>query len=130
MEYREFQNHNIHAMPLTQRPRERLVQLGPKALSDQELLAIVINSGIKGKNVNVLAAELLEKLERTKCIPAVRELSSLSGLGLSKACTVIAMLEIGRRYWDVSGVKIRNPEDIFNLVRHYANRKQERFLCI
>jgi DNA repair protein RadC len=49
---------------------------------------------------------------------------------MSKACTVIAMLELGRRYWDTSGKKINTPQDIFALVRHYANRKQERFLSV
>jgi DNA repair protein RadC len=130
IEYREFKNLDFHSLPPSQRPRERLVQWGAKALSDQELLAIILNSGIKGKNVGVLAAELLERLEQIKTIPTVRELSNLSGLGVSKSCAVIAMLELGRRYWDVSGHKIKTPQDIFILVRHYANRKQERFLSV
>ena len=129
-EYREFRNDDLHSLPLSKRPRERLVEYGHKALSDQELLAIILNSGIKGKNVSTLAAELLEKLEQIKVIPTVKELKDIGGLGMSKACTVIAMMELGRRYWDVTGTKIRSPRDIFNIVRHYANRKQERFLCV
>ena len=128
--YRKHQKQSLRSLPPSQRPRERLVEWGPKTLSDQELLAIVISFGIKGKNVNILASELLEKLEETKTIPTVRELCSLSGLGLAKACTVIAMLELGRRYWDFSGVKVKAPQDIFQLVRHYADRKQERFLSV
>ena len=130
IEYRELQKNNLHNLPLSQRPRERLIKWGPKALSDQELLAIVLKFGIKGKNVNILAAELLEKMEETRTIPTVKELCNLSGLGISKACSVIAMLELGRRHWDITGHKIKAPQDIFLLVRHYASRKQEQFLSV
>jgi DNA repair protein RadC len=111
-------------------PRERLLASGPEALSDHELLAILLNTGIRGKNVAVLAKELLERLDRDKDIPPVKELSRLSGLGETKACAVVAMLEYGRRRWGASGVRIKHPQDIFTLVRHYADRKQERFLCL
>jgi DNA repair protein RadC len=39
------------------------------------------------------------------------------------------MLEFGRRKW-AGGVRIKHPQDIFNLIRHYADRRQERFLCM
>jgi DNA repair protein RadC len=50
-------------------------------------------------------------------------------MGLSKACTVVAMLEFGRRRW-ASGQRVRNPEDIYKIIRHHADRRQERFLCL
>jgi DNA repair protein RadC len=103
--------------------------LGPESLSDQELLAILLNTGIKGKNVSVLAAELLDRLDRDKEIPPVKELVRLTGLGESKASAIAAMLEFGRRKWGMTGKRIRTPEDIFHVVRHYADRRQERFIC-
>ena len=112
-----------------ERPRERLIRSGPRSLSDQDLLSIVLVSGIQGKNVSLLARELLSKLDTEKEIPSVSELCLLSGLGESKACTVEAMLEFGRRKW-ASGQRIRQPADIFNLIRHYADRRQEKFLCL
>ncbi|MDR0554534.1 MAG: DNA repair protein RadC [Treponema sp.] len=118
------------SLPLAERPRERLQDLGPGALSDQELLAIALNSGVRGKTVGVLAAELLDALERRKDIPSVKELAGLSGLGLSKAGAVIAMLEFGRRRWGIAGTRIKHPSDIYNMVRHFADRRQERFLCL
>jgi DNA repair protein RadC len=130
MEYLDFTNTDMKTLPKSERPRERLVQWGPKVLSDQELLAIILNSGIKGKNVNVLAAELLDMLEEKKNNPTLEDLGSLDGLGLSKACLIMAMLELGRRTWDLAKVKIRTPQDIFDVVRHYANRRQERFISI
>jgi DNA repair protein RadC len=112
------------------RPRERLLASGVRALSDHELLAILLNTGIRGKNVVVLAKELLERLDRDKDIPPVKELARLSGLGETKACAVVAMLEYGRRRWGASGIRIKHPQDIFTLVRHNADRKQEKFLCL
>ena len=117
------------ALPKEERPRERLVRCGPQSLSDEELLSIILVSGFHGKNVTLLARELLESLDREKSIPSVEELRKLSGMGESKACTVAAMLEFGRRKW-AGGQKIRHPGDIFTLIRHYADRRQEKFLCV
>jgi DNA repair protein RadC len=77
-----------------------------------------------------LAAELLELLDREKDVPSVRDLRSLSGMGAGKACAIAAMLEFGRRRWGVAGTRIRQPQDIYDLLRHHADRKQERFLCL
>ena len=131
-EVREGQN-NCYSGPLSlpreKRPRERLIRTGPEALSDQDLLAIILVSGVKGKNVTLLARELLEKLDREKRIPTVNELRRLSGMGESKACTIASMLEFGRRKW-ASGQRIRSPLDIFNIIKHHADRRQERFICL
>jgi DNA repair protein RadC len=112
------------------RPRERLLRGGVSSLSDHELLAVLLNTGIKGKNVAALAAELLELLDREKGIPSVRDLRTLAGMGAGKACAVAAMLEFGRRRWGAAGTKVRRPQDIHGLLKHHADRKQERFLCL
>jgi DNA repair protein RadC len=112
------------------RPRERLIGKGPDALSDTELLAVLLNTGIKGKNVSQLAADLLRLLDRNREIPRIQELLQLSGMGESKACAVAAMLEFGRRRWGAFGSAVTNPGEIFSLVRHYADRKQERFISL
>ena len=117
------------SLPKDKRPRERLIRSGPRSLSDQELLAIVLVSGVRGKNVTLLARELLERLDREKDIPPIDELRRLTGMGESKACAVAAMLEFGRRKW-ASGQRIRQPEDIYKAIRHHADRRQERFLCL
>ena len=113
-----------------QRPRERMIRRGPTALSDAELLAVLLNTGIKGKNVSELAGDLLGLLDRSKDIPPVQEISKLSGMGLTKACAVAAMLEFGRRRWGEVGSVVKYPDEIFALVRHYADRKQERFISL
>ena len=117
------------ALPKENRPRERLIRCGPQSLSDEDLLSIILVSGVRGKNVTLLARELLERLDREKDIAPVKELCRLSGLGTAKACTITAMLEFGRRKW-AGGQRIRHPGDIYNIIRHHADRRQERFLCL
>jgi len=117
-------------VPLEQRPREKLLARGPVSLSDGELLAVLLNTGIRGKNVKKLAADLLKFLDRNKDIPSIDEIISMQGLGKSKACAILAMLEFGRRRYGSMSVRIKQPIDIYTLVRHYADRKQERFISI
>jgi DNA repair protein RadC len=117
------------SLPKEDRPRERLLREGSMALSDRELLCVLFNTGIKGKNVNALAGEVLEKLDRIKGTPSMKDLANISGLGESRACAVAAMLELGRRRYG-RDVRIRSPQDVYNLVRHYSDRRQEHFFCI
>ncbi|MCL2067567.1 MAG: DNA repair protein RadC [Treponema sp.] len=120
----------ITDLPAEDRPREKLMKTGPAALSDIELLAILLNTGIRGKNVKALAGELLWFLDQNKDIPDFRDISNLAGLGEAKACAVAAMLEFGRRRYGSFSARIKQPSDIFTLVRHYADRKQERFISL
>jgi len=120
----------LRDLPLALRPRERLISKGPEALSDAELLAVLLNTGIKGKGVAKLAGELLSLLDISKDNPSVEKLSKLSGMGTAKACAIAAMLEFGRRRWGAFGSAIRQPSEIHALIRHNADRKQERFISL
>ncbi|MCL2478502.1 MAG: DNA repair protein RadC [Treponema sp.] len=128
--YRDPVVGDIFALPISERPRERLIEKGPRALPDQELMAIVLNHGIKGKGAGIMAAELLARIDGSRNFPTVRELLRINGFGVSRACMIVAMYELGRRYWDFSGVKIRCPADLYNVVSHYASRKYELFLSV
>ncbi|MDR0685582.1 MAG: DNA repair protein RadC [Spirochaetaceae bacterium] len=117
-------------LPENLRPRSRLLREGPAALSDRELLSILLNTGVKGKNVSLLADELRERLDANKNIPSVEDLSEMIGIGETKACSIVAMLEFGRRRWGCRTVRIKNASDIFPLIRHYADCRQERFISV
>lgn len=88
----------IRDMPADNRPRERLLARGPEALSDAELLAIVLGSGTAGKNAIHLAHELLAggigSLQRTELTTLCRA----RGIGPAKAARIIAMLEMSKRF--------------------------------
>jgi len=117
-------------VPLEQRPREKLLARGPASISDKELLAVFLTTGVKGNNVRKVAGKLLGLLDRNKDIPSVKEISALAGIGQAKACSVAAMLEFGRRRYGSFSARIKQPGDIFTLVRHFADRKQEKFICL
>jgi len=112
------------------RPREKLLTRGAASLSDKELLAVLLNTGIHGRNVNELSGDIMTLLDSSKEIPSVKDISNLPGMGPSKTCAVAAMLEFGRRRYGSFSAIIKKPIDIFSLVRHYADRKQERFISL
>ncbi|MDR1955789.1 MAG: DNA repair protein RadC [Treponema sp.] len=113
-----------------ERPREKLINAGPAAMSDMELLTILLNGGIRDDPENTRAQTLLERLDQEKGIPLVKELSLVTGVGKIKACSIVAMLEFGRRRWGATGTRIKHPQDIYTLIRHHADRRQERFICL
>jgi DNA repair protein RadC len=89
----------IHDMPSGERPRERLIHYGPAALSNAELLAILLRVGIKGENVVNLSTRLL--VENDGLLGLLKAdfqtLMSTKGMGEAKTCQVKAALELGRR---------------------------------
>lgn len=82
------------------RPREKLVTKGPAALSNSELIAILINNGSKDKSAVDLAKEVL-KLGHDNLVElgklSIKELQQVKGIGIAKAITITAALELGRR---------------------------------
>jgi DNA repair protein RadC len=109
--------------------RERLASEGPSSLADGELLAALLGTGTRGKGVRVLADEVLELLDSSRGVPEAAVLRRIGGMGAAKACAVAAALELGRRLYGAREVRIASPRDVFPLVSHWADRKQERFVC-
>ena len=117
-------------MPVFNRPREKLKEKGPKALSDKELLAILLGSGTQTQDVLTLAGRILKVLDDTSANPTLEQLQSIDGIGPAKATTILAALEFARRRIRPEGFKIGLPPDVLPLIQHMADRKQEHFLCI
>ena len=67
-------------------PREKLLQQGASYLNKEELLAIILGRGIRGKDVLELALEVSHFLEKSVRLPTVEEISKIKGLGFAKAC--------------------------------------------
>jgi DNA repair protein RadC len=89
----------MRQMPADSRPRERLYRLGPAALSDVELLALVIGSGRLGASALQVAAEVLAEFGSLTRLGEAKpeELERLASIGRTKAAALIATAEIGRR---------------------------------
>jgi DNA repair protein RadC len=89
----------IRDLPAGERPRERMEQYGPDALSTAELLAIILRVGSRGESAVRLAERLLSEFGGLPGIARARvqQLSALSGIGLAKAAQVKAAFELGKR---------------------------------
>lgn len=110
--------------------RERLALAGPGAVSDVELLMAVIGSGGKGRGVRSIARETLALVDGSASPPEPERLSALDGVGKALACRIAAALELGRRLYGHRERRVSGPRDVWPLVAHWADRKQERFISV
>ncbi len=121
---------NIKDIPLFNRPREKLIAQGAEVLSDTELLAILLGSGVKGKNVFQIAHSIVRRIDRHREKLNVKNLETIEGVGVAKACLIVAAFEFARRRLFRDSVTVQRPKDILPLVSHIADKKQENFVCI
>ena len=111
----------IRDLPQGDRPRERLRLLGPGPLSNAELIAILLRTGVAGESVLELSNHLLARFDGIGGIARASygELCSINGISAAKACQVLAALELGRRTVSLSPEDrsvIRTPQDVANLL--------------
>lgn len=116
-------------IPETDRPREKLLRKGAQALSDQELLAVLLGKGTPGMDVMTLAGKLARLIDEKGLTVTAEDLSQFKGVGHAKATLILAAIEFARRRIKPEGAKIKTPADLLPHIRHYADRKQEHFLC-
>ncbi|MCX7025978.1 MAG: DNA repair protein RadC [Spirochaetes bacterium] len=110
--------------------RERMLRDGSKSLADRELLAALLGSGCHGRSIDVLARDVLAVIDKGKPDLELDVFRELDGMGTAKACSVAAALELGRRFFAMKEKRIVMPRDLFPLINHYADRRQEHFLCV
>jgi len=110
-------------------PREKLAREGVAALGDAELLAAILGTGTRGKDVAALAQEVLGLLDSSRAAPESAVLERIGGMGTAKAGAVAAALELGRRLYGCRETRVSSPAEVWPLVVHWADRKQERFIC-
>ena len=121
---------NIKDMPEYERPREKLQMKGAEALADVELIAILLGSGTKGHDVMKVAGRILKVLDGNPKQLSLEDLQKIEGVGLAKATLIAAALEFARRRIRPEGLKISTPADVLPLMQHFADRKQEHFVCV
>lgn len=117
-------------IPLADRPREKLCLKGKEALSDQELLTILLGKGSKKHDVLTLAQKLIAVIDKKGIDVTIDDLVDFDGVGKAKATLILAAFEFVRRRIKKEGISFEKPSDIVPLLRHYADRKQEHFLCV
>ena len=120
----------IKDLPKIDRPREKLEKYGPERLSDSELLAILLRTGIEGVNVVELSSKILKKfsgdgLPKT----TVKELKNTFGLGAAKACEIVACFELGRRLLqNKQSILILEPKVVWEELKDLRDHKKEHFI--
>ncbi len=120
-------------IPKFDRPREKFLEKGPDALTDSELLAILLGSGIKGTNVKVLSQKILRKFGDNLLNVSVDDLMQVSGIGQAKALQISSALALTRRIFNKQNSLdnlILSAQDAVALVSDLKDKKQEHLICL
>lgn len=133
---KKVQKTNIQVIPAESRPRERMEDYGPKALADHELLAIILRTGTRDKNVVNLALDVLREVENLYMFRhiSLQELMKISGIGRIKGIEILAAIEFGRWISNASQVKegtVMSSSWVGNyLVKDMSNLTQENVVAL
>lgn len=129
----------IKDWPEDDRPREKLVKLGPENLSSAELLAIILRTGAKGKSALDHARVLVSnyggfrKIEQMS-VAELRSIKGIKGIGLAKAAQIKAVFEIAKRYSAEKievGEEFHNSRQVFNHFHESMRaKKKEVFIAV
>jgi DNA repair protein RadC len=126
---------HIKDWPATERPREKLLHLGPEGLSDGELLAVLLRIGKSGQSAEDLGRQLLSKFNGISGIDRahIEELLAVPGMGIAKTAQLKAAIEIGKRtrMQNVQPKSFNNAADVAAYIRpRFEGKRQEYFLTI
>jgi DNA repair protein RadC len=122
--------------PASERPRERLREIGPDSLSPAELVAILLRTGLKGTNVVEIGKQLVNRYASLDALARAswQELAKEPGIGPDKAVTLVAAFALARRLVKEKRSEspvLDTPEAVANLMREEARlRKSEMFQVI
>jgi DNA repair protein RadC len=120
--------------PLTPglRPREKLAARGAAALTEAELLALLLGSGSPGLSAVRIARTLARRPPGELAAWPLRRWLRVRGIGIARAAALVAAFEMGRRAADVASVPpaIRGPDDVLAQVRDLARARREHFVVL
>ena len=115
-------NNSFKKLPDDVKPRERLLAMGAQSLSDYELLAIILRTGIKNTSVLDVSKNLIIKMRNLGNFNEVtiEELKNIDGIGKTKAIEILAAIEFGKRVCLYQGDKkvITSITEMYNYIRY------------
>ena len=120
-------------IPKIDRPREKFLEKGADALSKSELLAILIGSGIKGKNVKQLSEQIIKKFGNKFLDITVDDLLEIPGIGEAKALQIVSALALVKRFYEELGTKdniVLSAQDAVSLTSDIRDKKKEYLVCL
>ncbi len=126
-----WHNYSMKHLPTHLRPREKLVSLGADNLTDNELYAILLGSGIKGRSVSKVASQIVAIMKKKLSAISIKDLQSIKGLGIAKSSTIIAALELGKRLHSPhKRTYIQSPADVLPFVSELLESRQEHLVAL
>ncbi|RUM67317.1 MAG: hypothetical protein DSZ05_02870 [Sulfurospirillum sp.] len=120
----------IHELYVNDKPREKIVQKGVKALKNDELLAVLLGSGVKGKDIRKLSREVSDLLEKNFENLSVEKLCQIHGLGIAKASQIVAALELSKRLLSPNPRRIISAKMVYEALYAFRDKKQEHFVVL
>lgn len=131
-----FYSTAVREIPEEERPRERLARVGPEALRDAELLAILFRTGTRAKGAVALAEEVLKHFGSLRALAraSLEEIQQVNGLGQVKAIEIKTALELGKRlanFVERGRAKVSSADDAASLLMNvFKEYEDEHFKCI
>jgi len=122
--------HRIVDLAPIDRPREKLLSKGAEALSDVELLSVLLGSGTRRIGVLDLSAKILRAFEGRLDRANVESLLAIRGIGRAKACQIAAAFELARRHLRKGHNVVSRAEDAVPYLQGIRGRMQEHFVCL
>lgn len=122
----------LKKLPEQQRPREKLIRYGPDVLKNEELMAIILNTGYRGETVLELSHRMIKEYG-SKAITQEKNVGRLMetlDIPPVKACQVVACFELGRRFFKEEPGRLptlRSPEDAYRYLEEMKKLKKEQF---
>ena len=111
----------IKDLPKVERPREKLIAKGAENLKDQELLAILLRTGIEGKNVLEIAGQILNKYSKKRLLQMkYDDLIKIKGIDSAKACTILASIELVKRALEVREETLPTVKSIKDVIAQFS----------
>jgi len=124
----------LQDIPKIERPREKLIAKGPQNLKDEELLAILLSTGMEGKNVIEVAKQILRKYSKKRLLKLTyNDLSKIKGIGPAKASTILAAQELVKRALEIGEETlpvIHSTKDVIAQVGYLRNKLREHLVAI
>jgi len=124
----------IKDLPKLERPREKLIAKGAENLKDSELLAILLRTGLAGKNVIEIASQILTKYSKKRLLQMTYEdLLKIKGIDSAKATTLLSAFELSKRAMEVNDTNlpiISTPKDVVAQLTELRQNKKEHFVVL
>lgn len=122
----------IKELPEHDRPREKMRLKGAAALTNEELIQVIVGRGVKGHDVRAMSQKIARILKEKKGQLAESDLMAIQGMGEAKSYQLLAAFEIARRFAKGDAVKITDVQDILALdvIQQITGKPQEHFVCI